>query len=553
MQRRRPPVRLLPMLEAVAALEAVVALKAVALVGTCSALAGVVLAPGALRAAQDPPAASAPAPATVAGPAVEAARAYRQREAGRIVQDFLALLAIPNVASDSVNIRRNADWLVDALRARGVAARALDGLGGPPPVYGELRVEGATRTLVFYVHYDGQPVDTTQWSSPPWRPTLLTGPVEAGGGPVARMVGATAEAFDPEWRIYARGAGDDKAPIPAILGALDALAEAGISPTANLKFFFEGEEEAGSPHLAHVLRANADLLAADAWLIMDGPVHQSRRPQLFFGVRGYTGLHITVYGANRYLHSGHYGNWAPNPALELARLLASMKDARGDVLVDGFYDSTDPIGAEERAAIEAASPFDDALRAELGLAATEADDAPYLERMLVPSLNVRGLQAGTTGATARNIVPPTATASIDIRLAKGNDPVRMLDLVEAHVRARGYHVVRADPDSATRSRHARIARIDRFPGYPAARVPLDSDIARDVAAAATRAAGEEPILAPTLGGSLPLYLFEEVLGTPAVGVPIANHDDNQHAPDENLRIANLWYGIDLVAALMTMP
>jgi acetylornithine deacetylase/succinyl-diaminopimelate desuccinylase-like protein len=485
--------------------------------------------------------------------ALTAARAYRAEHAGSILAEFAELLSLPNVASDSADIRRNADWLVAALARRGVDARTLDGRGGPPPVYGELTVPGASRTLVFYVHYDGQPVDTARWSFPPWRPTLLSGPVEEGGQPVALRTDARGASVDPEWRIYARGAGDDKAPAAAILAALDALGAAGLRPTATLKFFFEGEEEAGSDHLEGVLRENADLLAADAWLIMDGPVHQSRRPQLFFGVRGYTGLQITVYGANRFLHSGHYGNWAPNPALELARLLASMKDARGDVLVEGFYDTTAPIGPGERAAAEEAGAYDDRLRAELGLAATEADNAPYLERMLIPSLNIRGVEAGTTGPTARNIVPPTATASLDIRLALGNDPEGMLDLVEDHVRTQGYHVVRADPDSATRAAHARIARVDRFPGYPAARVPLDSPIARDVIAAATRAGGEEPILAPTLGGSLPLYLFEEVLGTAAVGVPIANHDDNQHAPDENLRIANLWYGIDLVAALMTMP
>ncbi|MEN8376305.1 MAG: M20/M25/M40 family metallo-hydrolase [Gemmatimonadota bacterium] len=499
---------------------------------------------------------AAPTPAGAqAGSAagVAAARAHRTAHAGAILSEFAELLAIPNVAADDLNIRRNADWLVAALERRGVRARTLDGLGGPPPVYGELAVPGAERTLIFYVHYDGQPVDTARWTDPPWRPTLRTGPVEAGGERVALPPqGASTDAVDPEWRIYARGAGDDKAPVPAILAALDALDAAGSRPSSNLKFFFEGEEEAGSGHLEDILRANAELLAADAWLIMDGPVHQSRRPQLFFGVRGYTGLQITVYGANRYLHSGHYGNWAPNPALELARLLASMKDADGAVLIEGFYDDTEPVGAAEREAIDAMAPFDARLRAELGLAATEAGNAPYLERMLIPSLNIRGFQSGTVGATARNVIPPSASASIDVRLAKGNDPERMLDLVEAHAHAQGYHVVRSDPDSATRMQHARIARVDRFPGYPAARVSLDTPIARSVIEATRVAAGAEPVLAPTLGGSLPLYLFGEILATPAVGVPIANHDDNQHAPDENLRIANLWYGIDLVAALMTM-
>lgn len=452
-----------------------------------------------------------------------------------IVDELTRFLAIPNVASDLPNIEKNAQAIIEMFKARGVEARTLRMEGVPPLVVADLRVPGAKQTVAFYAHYDGQPVDPAQWSTPPWEPAIKP------AGPIT-----------PESRIYARSASDDKSPIVALAAALDALRANRIKPKVNIKFVFEGEEEAGSPNLAEYMQKFADDLAVDAWIMCDGPVHQSRKMQVYFGARGVVDLELTVYGPRRALHSGHYGNWAPNPALALARLLASMKDERGDVLIEGFYDGTAPIGEEERAAIAEASSFDDPLRAQLGLAATEADDAPYLERMLIPSLNIRGLSSATTGAAARNIVPPTATASLDIRLAKGNDPERMLDLVEAHVREQGYHVVRADPDSATRVAHERIARIDRFPGYPAARVSLDTPIARDVIGAATRAAGEPPILAPTLGGSLPLYLFEEVLATPAVGVPIANHDDNQHAPDENLRLANLWYGIDLVAALMTM-
>ncbi|MCB1575743.1 MAG: peptidase dimerization domain-containing protein, partial [Xanthomonadales bacterium] len=166
-------------------------------------------------------------------------------------------------------------------------------------------------------------------------------------------------------------------------------------------FLFEGEEEAGSPHLERYFHLLRDRLRADAWLICDGPVHASRRPQLVYGVRGITQLEITVYGATRTLHSGHYGNWAPNPAHRLARLLASMKDDDGRVLIEGFYDDVAPVEGLARA--QATLPdFDDALRAELGLAETEAADAPYLERMLLPSLNVRGMQSATVGETARN-------------------------------------------------------------------------------------------------------------------------------------------------------
>ena len=477
-------------------------------------------------------------------------RSYREEHAARILEEFVELLAIPNVARDLPNIRRNAEWIRDGLRERGVAAELWKIEGVPPIVYGRLDVEGATRTLGLYVHYDGQPVDPARWTWDPWQPTLASASLEVGGVQIA-MPGP-GDTIDPEWRLYARGAGDDKAPIAAIFGALDALRAAGRTPTSNLLFFFEGEEEAGSDHLRAYMEAHRQQLEVDAWLICDGPVHQSRRPQLVFGVRGYTGFDLTVFGATRYLHSGHYGNWAPNPALLLARLLATMKDEEGRVLVEGFYDSTAPVGDAERRALAAAPAYDEELRRELGLAATEMDNEPLLERLLWPSFNIRGMESAAVGESARNVIPTEATASVDIRLAKGNDPEQMLDLVERHLRAQGVHLVAGEPSAAERARHPRIARFIRRSGYPAARTSMDLPLVAELVAAAELASGEEVVLLPTFGGSLPLYLFTDVLAAPVVIVPIANHDDNQHAPDENLRLANLFYGIDLMAAIFAM-
>lgn len=301
------------------------------------------------------------------------------------------------------------------------------------------------------------------------------------------------------------------------------------------------------------LDAHRDKLDVDVWIILDGPAHQSRRPQLVFGVRGITGLDITVYGATRYLHSGHYGNWAPNPGMILSRLLASMKDDHGRVLVDGFYDSVLPLSPAERRIIDTVPDIDQAMRREFEIAQSEAHNAPYKERLLIPTLNLRGLEGGAVGNKARNVIPPTATASIDIRLVPGTGPDAMLDLVEAHIRRQGFTIVRQDPDSATRLARPRIARVVRRAGYRAARTSPDLPVVRQVIRAAEKAAGEPVILLPSMGGSLPLYLFSDGLGKPVVIAPMANHDDNQHAPDENVRLGNLWYGIDLIAALLTMP
>jgi acetylornithine deacetylase/succinyl-diaminopimelate desuccinylase-like protein len=488
--------------------------------------------------------------APVAGLDPAGVRAWREVHGAEILAGFAELLAIPNVAGDEANIERNAERLRLELERRGAAVELWRIPDASPVVFGELSSPGATRTLGLYVHYDGQPVEPARWTRPPWSPTLFTAAIEAGGR--ERPLPVPGEPIDPEWRIYARSAGDDKAPIAALLAALDALAAAGTAPTSNLVFLFEGEEEAGSPHLPEILAAHRERLAVDAWLFCDGPVHPSRRPQLVFGVRGVTGLEITVYGATRALHSGHYGNWAPNPAQRLAGLLASMKDENDRVRVQGFYDGSATIGPGERAALTELPEYDEELRAELGLAETEAGNAPLLERLLLPSLNVRGLASGAVGDRAANVIPTEAKASLDLRLVAGNDPDHMLDLVEEHIRGQGYSIVREPPDEATRAAHPRIARVVRETGYPAARTSMDSPVARQVIGAARRVAGDELLLVPSLGGSLPLYLFTDLLGAPAVIVPIANHDDNQHAADENLRLANLWYGIDLMASLLAM-
>jgi len=487
-------------------------------------------------------------------PAVEATRAWRAEHGAEVLRAYAELLKIPNVASDEPNIRRNAEAIRDLFARRGAHMELLEVPGTPPVVFGTLPATHdpeTAPTLLLYVHYDGQPVDPERWTHGPWTPTLYTRSMEDGGQP--RPMPEPGEPIDPDWRLYARAAGDDKAPLPALWAAVDALEAAGVPRTVNLKLFFEGEEEAGSPHLRQVLETYRDRLDGDLWLFLDGPVHQSGRPQLFYGVRGIATMDLTVYGASRYLHSGHYGNWAPNPNLLLAHLLASFKDPDGTVHVEGYHDTVVPPGPAEREALTAYPEFEAELRRELGLAVSEGgNDVRYLDRLMLPSLNIRGLAGATVGETARNVIPPEATAALDLRLVEGNDPEAMMDLVEAHIRRQGFHIVREAPDLETRRANPRLVRVVRHGGYPAVRTPMDLPMAQRIVEAATAAAPRPLVLTPTLGGSLPLYLFREILGTPLIGVPIANHDDNQHAPDENLRLGNLWYGIDLMASLMTL-
>ncbi|MDQ8757299.1 M20/M25/M40 family metallo-hydrolase [Sphingosinicella sp. LHD-64] len=450
----------------------------------------------------------------------------------QILDEYLPLLAIPNVAANRADIRRNADHIVAMMARRDLAPRLLESEDGtaPPLIYGEWRVPGATRTYILYAHYDGQPVTPEDWTvTPPFEP---------------RLVGEGREA-----RIYARSASDDKAGVMAILAAVDALRAENRRPAFNLKIVFEGEEEAGSPHLAALLRRHRETLASDGWVIVDGPAHQSGPPQLTLGVRGDVNMEVTVHGPARPLHSGHYGNWAPNPALMLAELLASMKDETGRVTISGFYDDVIPLTDAERAAIAAVPAPDASLRNELGLGWTEGDGATLTELINRPSLNINGMRSADVGANGRNVIPTQATAALDLRLVLGNTPDRQVQRVVDHIRAQGYEVLDRAPTIAERRRFPRIATVTREPGYPAERTPLDHPLAQSLSRA-MRANGPF-VLLPSLGGSLPLYLIRQELGAPSVTVALWNHDNNQHAEDENVRIDSLMNGIVTIAGIMT--
>ena len=485
--------------------------------------------------------------------ALEKIRDYRRSNEQRIVKEFVDLLSIPNVASDRENIRRNAAFILDMMKQRGLSPRLLEATtpNSPPAVYGEWRTPGATRTLLFYAHYDGQPTDPKQWKdAKPWQPVFRSAALESGGQLVPTP---TDKPINPEWRIYARSASDDKAGVMAILTAIDAIKANQIGLTSNIKFLFEGEEEAGSGHLGEIINQNKELLEADAWIICDGPVHQSGKKQVVFGARGDVNVDLTVYGANRPLHSGHYGNWSPNPAMVLAHLLASMKDDNGRVNISGWYDDAEPLGEVERRAIAEAPKYDEELKKQLGLAHTDGGGRSLMELINEPSLNINGFSSGDVGALARNVIPTTATAVLDLRLVKGNDHQRQIERLLAHIRKQGFYVINHDPTDAERQQYPLIAKVmARSGGYNAERTRMDLPLSLSVVEAVQSTVPEKVVVLPTSGGSLPLSIITERLKTVTISVPIANYDNNQHAENENLRIQNLWDGIETFAALMTM-
>jgi acetylornithine deacetylase/succinyl-diaminopimelate desuccinylase-like protein len=480
-------------------------------------------------------------------------REYRKANEYRLLTEYFQLLSIPNVASDTPNIRKNADYLVALMQKRGLKPRLLEAADKkvPPVVYGEYNTSGATKTVIFYAHYDGQPTDPKDWTgSKPWEPVLRTAALEKGGKTIP--LPRDGEKVDPEWRIYARSASDDKAGVFAILTAFDALMAQKIKPTVNIKFFFEGEEEAGSPNLKEILERFKDLLKGDAFIVCDGPVHQSGRKQVVFGVRGDVNVDLTVYGAKRPLHSGHYGNWSPNPALLLAKLLASMKDHRGNITVNGWADDVERLGPEELKALAEAPQYDEQLKRELGIIYTEGGDKSLLERINQPSLNINGIKSGDVGEQARNVIPTTATTVLDLRLVKGNDHIRQVAKLRKHIESQGYYVIDRDPTDDERQKHPLIAKFIHLPGsYNAERTRMDLPVSITVIEAVQATVSERVVRMPSLGGSLPLSIISETLLMPTITVPIANHDNNQHAENENIRIQNLWDGIETFASLMT--
>lgn len=479
--------------------------------------------------------------------------AYRTAHEGEIVGRLDTLVRIPSVAARPAALRDAADFLKSELRMRGFRVAQFEAKAGSPPVvFGEYPVAGATRTVLFYAHYDGQPVTPSQWNSDPFVPMLRSGPLLPGASKTAAPgmdPQSVQPPYNPLFRLFGRAAADDKASIVAFLAAFDALHALHRPPSANLKVLWEGEEEAGSPHLAEILRDHAAALKCDLLLIGDGPVHQSETPTLYFGARGVADLEMTIYGPNHPLHDGHYGNWAPNPAAMAADLIASMRDANGRILIPGFYEDVRLLTGAKTAAIGKLPPVDGALMREYGIGRSEDGQGLYASIMR-PALNIRGISSGAVGTDATNAIPAEARVSIDFRLVPDQTPEGVREKVEKFLEGGGWTIVSQTPDLPTRLGHAKVARLDWGDGYPALQTDMTAPAARAAIAAASAAAGGDLACIPMIGGSVPIYIFHQILGAPVVGLPIVNHDDSQHAPNENLRLGNLWEGIDIYAAMM---
>ena len=494
--------------------------------------------------------------AALGGAAAGSLHDQAELAAQRNFPEYLDALRLPNVAAQAADIRRNAEFFARALERRGLTARLVQNPAGRPVVLAETRARPQLPTLLFYLHYDGQPVVPAEWSQKdPFAPVVRRRNA-AGGWDDVGAEALQARPLDPELRVFARSASDDKAPILMLLTAFDLLAAQAESPAFNVKVLLDGEEEMSSPSLAATVASAAAAFAADALVILDGPKHESRRPTVVFGNRGITQATLTVFGPRAPLHSGHYGNYAPNPALRLAALLASMKDDDGRVTIEGFYSGVN-ITAADRLTFADVGDDEPALRARLGIARAERVGASYQESLQYPSLNVRGIAAGGVGALATNAIPSRAVAELDLRTTPETDGRHLFELVRAHVERAGYHLVTGEPTDAERAKFDKLASFTLGPVTDAARMPMDSAIGR-WATQALRAPtaprpGEDPVRIRMMGATVPTDALVAALHTPFVLVPTVNGDNNQHAANENLRIGDFVTGTETLYSLLTTP
>ncbi|MFL5809010.1 MAG: M20/M25/M40 family metallo-hydrolase [Flavisolibacter sp.] len=482
-------------------------------------------------------------------------RLYRTENEPKIINEFFSFLQIPNVATDTANIGKNADFVMQIMREKGISKVSLlqdDRKNIPPVVFGEVNMPGATRTVIFYAHYDGQPVNPALWIKGlhPFQPQLTNGRMDQNAS--IQSLSNASYPLPDDWRIYARGASDDKSGVMTILTAFDAIQHLQMKIPYNIRFFFEGEEEQGSTHLLQILEKNKEILKADLWIICDGPVHQSGYKQIVFGARGDAHLTLKVYGPKNPLHSGHYGNWVPNPVMTLATLLASMKDDNGRVIVKGFYDDVIPLTESEKQALSKIPDVDNELKRKIGFRTEDMKGKKLVEAINLPSLNINGIESSNAGTIQANVIPISATAVIDLRLVLGNDWKKQQQKVIDHIISKGFYVTEKEPTDEERSKYEKIVQVTRDLGDNARRTPMEWPVAKLIVAAIQQTTKDPVLQVPTLGGSLPLEAMETGAGAKTIIVPIANADNNQHAENENIRIKNFREGIDMMASLMLM-
>jgi acetylornithine deacetylase/succinyl-diaminopimelate desuccinylase-like protein len=460
--------------------------------------------------------------------------------------DLREFIAIPNDATKPDDIQANLRWLTRKFAALGFNTTILQ-TETVPSFFATAPQKPDLPTVLFYMHLDGQAVDASKWQQENPYKLSLKKPTDNGFEeiPFERLNSE----INKEWRVFGRSVSDDKGPIVMFLNALEWIRQSDISIPYNIKVILDGEEEQSSPSLANLVKTYKELLEADVLIINDGPMHESQQPTLVFGARGITTVTLTTFGPYKPLHSGHYGNYIPNPNFIMARALTSLKDKNGKVLIPSFYDGI-TLDDETKSLLKEFPVNQAKMLADLGVAKPETVGDTYQESLQFPSLNVRGMQSAWVGDDARTVIPDKTIAEIDIRLVPESDGKRLLELFKKHLQNQGFYITENEPTVEERQKYPDILRFETGSIMPAFRTPIDNPYTTWLTQVLNQHSDEKVIKVRISGGTVPIAPFVNELKIPAITLPMVNPDNNQHSPNENLKLENVYFGVQTFYQLL---
>ena len=468
------------------------------------------------------------------------------------MDEFVEFLSYPNDSSFSEDIYNLIEWTKNKFKSLDFLMTELE-TSSIPLLLAEKKIHDDLKTILIYLHLDGQPVDITRWNQEDaFKPVFKKNEngifIEDDWNKIASY--NYSELDHKDIRIFARSSSDAKGPVMMLIQALKFMKLKNIDQEFNIKLIMDFEEEIGSPSLPSAVEVHKEKLESDALLIFDGPQHASGLPTLNFGNRGISSITLKTYGPIVPQHSGHFGNYAPNPVFRMSNILSSMKDENGIVKIKGYYDGIN-ITDEVKEYLDAVPDNEDEMKDKMEFKTPESVGNSYQEAIQYPSLNVRGIRSGWVGSEVRTIVPSECIAEIDVRLVIETDGYKLHDLIKKHIESLGYIVTDKEPSKEMRLKYDKIVRFNSRVSYPAFRTDINSDLGIWLKDVMVKTFGKEPVLKRTSGGSVPISPFVNTLNIPAVGVPTVNKDNNQHSPNENIKITNYIKGIETFIGILS--
>lgn len=466
------------------------------------------------------------------------------------IEQLNEFLRLPNNGKFPDQVDQNLNWCQKTFNALGFTTQILK-TDGAPLLYAEKIYNKNLENVLFYLQIDGQPVDTAAWEQEsPFIPVLKEKTAENTWKTIP-FPDKSAD-LDLDWRIFARSVSDSKGPAMSFIAALQIMQRKKIKPRFNIKVIMDFQEELGSPYLPKAVEEHKSLFEAKYLLVMDGTRHVSNLPTLTFGARGIATARLTVFGPRYALHSGQYGNFAPNPVFKTAKLLAGLKDENGKVTLPGFYDGID-LSVNEKEILNNVPEHKDSIKKRIGVAKADAVGHTYQEALQYPSLNIRGLNAGWVGDKVRTIIPEEVNVEIDMRLVPESNGERLMESLKEYIVNQGFHLVDTIPTEQERGTYPKLARFTYKLGSKPFRTEMDSAIGDFLSSAMARIYGQKFVKMRTTGGSQPMAAFIKTLDIPAVSVRIPNPDNNIHGPNENFRLGNFLEGIEMCLAILNEP